>query len=67
MKASFVITKESENKYAISSRSIDEVNVQMLMEKLGGGGHRSSAGAVIEAESFEDAINKIKQVIDDSE
>ena len=37
------------------------------MEKLGGGGHRSSAGAIIEATSFEDAIDKIKQVIDDSE
>ena len=67
VKASFVITREDENKFAISSRSIDEVNVQVLMEKLGGGGHRSSAGAVIEATSFEDAIDKIKQVIDDSE
>ena len=67
VKASFVITREDENKFAISSRSIDEVNVQVLMEKLGGGGHRSSAGAMIEATSFEDAIDKIKQVIDDSE
>ena len=66
VKASFVITREDENKFAISSRSIDEVNVQVLMEKLGGGGHRSSAGAIIEATSFEDAIDKIKQVIDDS-
>lgn len=64
VKASFVISKE-EDKYAISSRSIDDVNVQVLMEKLGGGGHRSSAGAVIEAESFEDAVNKVKAVIDE--
>lgn len=64
VKASFVLTKE-EDKYAISSRSIDDVNVQVLMEKLGGGGHRSSAGAVIEAESFEDAVNKVKAVIDE--
>lgn len=67
VKASFVITNEEEHKFAISSRSIDEVNVQVLMEKLGGGGHRSSAGAIIEATSFEDAIDKIKQVIDESE
>ena len=66
IKASFVITQESDNRYAISSRSIDEVNVQMIMEKLGGGGHRSSAGAEIEANSFEDAINKLKEVIDHS-
>ncbi len=63
VKASFVITKDGEN-YAISSRSIDDVNVQVLMEKLGGGGHRSSAGATISAESFEDAVNQIKSVID---
>ena len=35
------------------------------MEKLGGGGHRSSAGATIEAESFEDAVNIVKKVIDE--
>ena len=64
VKASFVLSKDG-NKYAISSRSIDDVNVQVLMEKLGGGGHRSSAGALIEAESFEDAVNKVKAVIDE--
>jgi len=64
VKASFVLSKDGD-KYAISSRSIDDVNVQMLMEKLGGGGHRSSAGAVIEAESFEDAVTKVKAVIDE--
>ena len=63
VKASFVISKE-ENDYAVSSRSIDEVNVQVIMEKLGGGGHRSSAGATVEAESFEEAVNKVKEVID---
>ena len=65
IKASFVVSKE-DDKYTISSRSIDDVNVQVLMEKLGGGGHRSSAGAAIDADSFEDAVNKIKAVIDDS-
>ena len=64
VKASIVITSAN-NKYAISSRSIDELNVQMLMEKLGGGGHRSSAGATIEAESYEDCVNKIKAAIDE--
>ncbi len=63
VKASFVISKE-ENDYAVSSRSIDEVNVQVIMEKLGGGGHRSSAGATVEAESFEEAVTKVKEVID---
>ena len=67
IKASFVITKGSENKYAISSRSIDEVNVQVVMEKLGGGGHRSSAGAEIEANSFDEAVEKVKVAIDETE
>ena len=44
MKASFVFT-EFNNKIYISARSIDEVNVQVIMEKLGGGGHLSMAGA----------------------
>ena len=65
-KASFVISKEDGNVFAISSRSIDDVNVQVLMEKLGGGGHRSSAGATIEAESFEEAVKTIKSLIDES-
>ena len=67
VKASFVITKAGENKYAISSRSIDEVNVQVVMEKLGGGGHRSSAGAEIEAASFDEAVEKVKAAIDETE
>ena len=37
----------------------------MLMEILVGCGHRSSAGAVIDAESFEDAVKKVKAVIDE--
>ena len=65
IKASFVLSKSNDG-YAISSRSIDEVNVQVLMEKLGGGGHRSSAGAVIKTESFEEAVKKVKEIIDES-
>ena len=66
VKASFVISR-IDDKYMISSRSIDEVNVQLLMEKLGGGGHRSSAGADIKAGSYEEVIDKIKEVIDEAE
>lgn len=66
IKASFVITKE-DDKYMISSRSMDDVNVQLLMEKLGGGGHRSSAGADIVAKSYDEVIDAIKGVIDEAE
>ena len=64
VKASFVISKE-QNGYSISSRSIDEMNVQVIMEKFGGGGHRGSAGATIEAESFEEVKEKIRNAIDE--
>ena len=44
IKASFVLTEYNDKIY-ISSRSIDEINVQIIMEKLGGGGHLNVAGA----------------------
>lgn len=47
IKASFVLT-EFDGKIYISARSIDELNVQVVMEKLGGGGHITSAGAQLE-------------------
>ena len=43
VKASFVLT-EYQNQIFVSARSIDEVNVQVIMEKMGGGGHLSAAG-----------------------
>lgn len=49
VKASFVLT-EFNNKIYISARSIDEVNVQIVMEKLGGGGHQTVAGAQLECD-----------------
>lgn len=64
VKASIVISKEND-KYSISSRSIDDINVQVLMEKLGGGGHRGSAGATIEGNDASDIEIKIKNVIDE--
>lgn len=49
----------------ISARSIDEVNVQVMMEKLGGGGHRTIAGAQLTKVSVEEAKEKVKQVLDE--
>lgn len=64
IKASFVFT-EYNDKIFISARSIDEVNVQVIMEKLGGGGHLSSAGTQLDNTSIEEAINKIKTTLDE--
>ena len=64
MKASIVMTFYNNTIY-LSARSIDEVNVQVMMEKLGGGGHRTIAGAQLKDMSLEEARNRVKEVIRD--
>ena len=63
VKASFVLTKYR-GKIYISARSIDEVNVQVMMERLGGGGHINMAGAQLVDMSVEEAKKKVKEQID---
>ncbi|HKL80292.1 MAG TPA: DHH family phosphoesterase [Mobilitalea sp.] len=63
IKASFVFT-DFNNMIYISARSIDEVNVQIIMEKLGGGGHLSVAGAQLENCTAHEAITKLKTTLD---
>lgn len=63
IKASIVLTRYHETIY-ISARSIDEVNVQVMMEQLGGGGHRTIAGAQLEGVTLEEAKQRVKVVID---
>jgi c-di-AMP phosphodiesterase-like protein len=63
IKASFVVTKYNDVIY-ISARSIDEVNVQLVMEKFGGGGHMTIAGAQLRDCSLEQAIQTIKNTLD---
>ncbi|NLZ82624.1 MAG: DHH family phosphoesterase [Clostridiales bacterium] len=63
IKATFVFT-EYNGKIYISARSIDEANVQVIMEKLGGGGHLSVAGAQLENTTIEEAITLIKATLD---
>lgn len=62
MKATFVLTSY-EGKVYISARSIDELNVQVVMEKLGGGGHITSAGAQLIDCTLEEGAEKIRQVL----
>lgn len=64
VKASFVICKTAD-KYNISARSLGEINVQLIMEILGGGGHRTMAATQIEAESFDQAKEKLKEAINE--
>ena len=62
IKASVVLSQFNGTVY-LSARSIDEVNVQVMMEKLGGGGHRTIAGAQLKDTTIEEAIEKVKTVI----
>ena len=61
IKASFVLT-EYQGKIFISSRSIDEINVQLIMEQLGGGGHLNVAGA----QMADRTLNEVKRVLMDT-
>ena len=62
IKASFVLTQYNQMIY-ISARSIDEVNVQVIMEKLGGGGHMNVAGAQLKDISMEMACERIRDTL----
>ena len=62
MKATFVLTPFNGIIY-VSARSIDEVNVQVVMEKLGGGGHRTIAGAQLKDMTADQAREKLKDVL----
>jgi c-di-AMP phosphodiesterase-like protein len=63
IKASFILTPYNGIIY-ISARSIDEVNVQVIMERMGGGGHLNVAGAQIENGTPEEGIAILKRTLD---
>ena len=63
--ASVVISPDGKGGAFASARSIGEINVQILMEKLGGGGNRSAAAVQMEDTTLEDAVQKVREAIDD--
>ena len=64
VKASFVLT-EYKGVIYISARAIDEVNVQIIMERMGGGGHLNVAGAQLTDCSVLQAKHIIQDTIDE--
>ncbi len=64
IKASFVITDYNGRIY-ISSRSIDEINVQIIMERLGGGGHLNVAGAQLTNSTIAEAKAMLQATLDE--
>lgn len=63
IRASFVLTVYQGRIY-VSARSIDEVNVQIIMERLGGGGHMNASGTRFDHTNMEEAVNCVKAQID---
>ena len=63
VKATFVLT-DYQNKIFISARAIDEINVQLIMERMGGGGHINMAGAQLPGATVEEAIAQLKETLD---
>lgn len=62
VKASFVIFSSGET-VNISARSLGDVNVQIIMEKLGGGGHQTMAAAQINSHSIEEVEQRLLEII----
>jgi c-di-AMP phosphodiesterase-like protein len=60
--AAFVLSYHN-GEVVISGRSLGDINVQMILEKLGGGGHLTVAGAQIEDVSIQDAKKMLKDAI----
>lgn len=65
--ASFVIAPRADGKIGISARSLGELNVQIAMEELGGGGHLTNAACQLEVESVEQAVEQLKEVLNQTE
>lgn len=62
--ASFVFTEYNDKIY-ISARSIDDINVQLIMERMGGGGHMNVAGAQLENTTISEAKELVKNTVKD--
>ena len=63
--ASFALTRRSKDAVGISARSMGNVNVQVIMEKLGGGGHLSNAATQLKGITIEEAKVKLLGAIND--
>ena len=64
VEASFAITRRNKDTIGISARSMGDINVQVIMEKLGGGGHLSNAATQIKGISVKEALAKLMDAVD---
>ena len=63
IQASFVLSPDGDS-IGISARSIGDINVQVILEKLGGGGNKSTAGAQIQNATTDEVLERLTAAID---
>lgn len=63
IKASFAISERDDGKIGVSARSLGDVNVQVIMEKMNGGGHLTNAATQIEDKTIDDVYNWLKELL----
>ena len=61
---SFVLFPDNEGRVILSARSMGDVNVQVVLEKLGGGGNAATAGAQVPGKSVDEVTRMLLQAID---
>jgi cyclic-di-AMP phosphodiesterase len=63
--SSFVISERSDGRIGISARSLGDINVQVIMEKMNGGGHLTNAATQLDDTTIEDARALLQDIIDE--
>lgn len=63
--ASFVISERADGRIGISARSLGDINVQVIMEQMNGGGHLTNAATQLDDTTVEDASAQLKEIIDE--
>ena len=61
---SFVVAKDGDTVF-VSGRSIGDINVQVILEKMGGGGSQATAGLQVKDESVDEVVTELKQAVDE--
>ncbi|MCW1009276.1 DHHA1 domain-containing protein, partial [Streptococcus anginosus] len=61
----FAVTRRKKDTIGISARSMGDINVQVIMEKLGGGGHLSNAATQLKDITIDEAKEKLEKAIED--
>ncbi|MFC0015377.1 MULTISPECIES: DHH family phosphoesterase [Allobacillus] len=65
VRAAFVVSERSDGKVGVSARSLGEVNVQVIMESMNGGGHLTNAATQLEDTTIDQVVEQLQGIIDE--